>query len=196
MMVAMRRIGHSNAAALPLHEGLRSTRLPADGIVTDRARQEAAGTMRDEKPPSLAALAYAHLHTDITSGQLAPGQKLLVAELSATYGIGLSPLRDALNRLCADGLAVKREQKGFFVADLDEAEFLQITNARLVLEETLLRLSIANGDSRWEETIVLAFYRLAKAGANDGSNIDFVLTPEWSFAHQEFHFALLAASSN
>jgi GntR family transcriptional regulator, carbon starvation induced regulator len=170
--------------------------LPADGIVTGIARQEATGTMRDEKPPSLAALAYAHLYTDITSGNLAPGQKLLVAELSATYGIGLSPLRDALNRLCADGLAVKREQKGFFVADLDEAEFLQITNARLVLEETSLRLSIANGDSRWEETIVLAFYRLAKAGANDGSNIDFVLTPEWSFAHQEFHFALLGASSN
>jgi GntR family carbon starvation induced transcriptional regulator len=147
----------------------------------------------EEKPSSLAALAYQKLHADITNGLLAPGQKLLVADLNERYGIGLSPLRDALNRLCADGLAVKREQKGFFVAALDEAAFLEITNARLVLEETALRLSIANGDAQWEESVVLAFYRLAKVGSSGGA---FILTPEWSVAHQDFHAVLWAACGN
>ncbi|BCJ89596.1 GntR family transcriptional regulator [Terrihabitans soli] len=147
----------------------------------------------DEKPVSLAALAYQKLHADITSGQLAPGQKLLVADLNERYGIGLSPLRDALNRLCADGLAVKREQKGFFVAALDEAAFLEITNARLVMEEAALRLSIANGDTAWEESVVLAFYRLAKVASGGGT---FMLTPEWSAAHQDFHTVLWAACEN
>jgi len=161
------------------------------------AKDYATEATHDEKPPSLAALAYGRLYADITSGRLAPGQKLLAAELSATYAVGLSPLRDALNRLCADGLAVKREQKGFFVADLDEGEFLQITNTRLVIEEAALRLSIAYGDEKWEEAIVLAFYRLAKTGGSgDDGNMDFMLTREWSTAHQEFHFALLAASGN
>lgn len=148
---------------------------------------------RTEKPSSLAAAAYQRLYVDITNGHLAPGQKLLAAELSARYEVGLSPLRDALNRLCADGLAVKREQKGFFVADLNEAEFLEITNARLVLEEAAVRLSIANGDARWEDAVVLAFHRLSKVAASGGQ---FVLTPEWSTYHQEFHFSLLAACQN
>ncbi|MCK0209721.1 GntR family transcriptional regulator [Starkeya koreensis] len=146
------------------------------------------------KPASLAALAYDQVYTDIMNGSLEPGRKLLVADLHAAYGIGLSPLRDALNRLCADGLVRKHEQKGFFVADLDEAELLEITNVRLVLEETALRLSILHGDTAWEERIVIAFYRLSKAASTDAG--DYLLTPAWSSAHQEFHFALLEACRN
>lgn len=150
--------------------------------------------LKAAKPASLAALAYDQLYNDIMAGVLEPGRKLLVADLHATYRIGLSPLRDALNRLCADGLVVKREQKGFCVADLDERELLDITNLRLVLEETALRLSILNGDADWEERIVVAFYRLSKAGSSEGDN--FALTPAWSKAHQDFHFALLSACGN
>ncbi len=147
----------------------------------------------DKKPGSIAELAYGLLYADITNGRMAPGQKLLPAELSEKYSVGLSPLRDALNRLCANGLAVKREQKGFFVADIDEAEFLKITDARLVVEEAALRLSIAKGDQRWEDSVVLAFHRLAKVATVGGK---FVLTPEWSTSHQEFHFSLIAACDN
>lgn len=145
------------------------------------------------KPASLATLAYEQVYRDIMNGSLEPGRKLMVADLHAAYGIGLSPLRDALNRLCADGLVRKHEQKGFSVADLDEAELLDITNVRLVLEESALRLSILHGDTQWEERIVIAFYRLSKAAATDA---DYLLTPAWSTAHQEFHFALLEACGN
>ncbi|MCS0496050.1 FCD domain-containing protein [Ancylobacter sp. MQZ15Z-1] len=146
-----------------------------------------------DRPPSLAMAAYRQLYRDITNGTLAPGRKLPVGELHATYGIGFSPMRDALNRLCAEGLVEKREQRGFFVADLNEDVFLQITNARLVLEETALRLSIAAGDVAWGESVILAFYHLSRAARDETS---FVLTPEWSAAHREFHFALLAGCGN
>ena len=197
MVVAAPRVRNSGVVTASLGSGARSTGRRADGIVNSMAKDEATEPALEEKPSSLAALAYGRLYSDITSGKLAPGQKLLAAELSAAYAVGLSPLRDALNRLCADGLAVKREQKGFFVADLDEGEFLQITNTRLVIEEAALRLSIAYGDTKWEEAIVLAFYRLAKAGGSgDNGDMDFMLTRDWSAAHQEFHFALLAACRN
>ena len=38
----------------------------------------------------------ARLREDILSGQLAASQKLRVRELSARYGVGASPLREAL----------------------------------------------------------------------------------------------------
>lgn len=148
-----------------------------------------------DKPASLAALAYKQLYRDIMDGGLEPGRKLLVADLHETYDIGLSPLRDALNRLCADGLVEKREQKGFFVCGLNEGELLDITNLRLVLEETALRLAIQNGGTEWEEKIVLAYYRLSKA-ATAGEGEHFALTPAWSQAHEEFHFGLLNACHN
>jgi DNA-binding GntR family transcriptional regulator len=165
-------------------KNLSVTDWPARGLASEAGR-----------PASLAAQAYDQLYGDIIAGVLEPGGKLLASDLQANYGIGLSPLRDALNRLCADGLVEKREQKGFFVSKLDEAELLEITNLRLVLEETALRLAILQGDAEWEERIVLAFYRLSKA-ASAGTATDFVLTPAWSIAHQEFHFALLSACGN
>jgi GntR family carbon starvation induced transcriptional regulator len=143
---------------------------------------------------TLALTAYERLRRDVTEGVLEPGMKLRVAELHDRYQIGLSPLREALSRLCSDGLVVKRERQGFYVSELDEKEFMKITNTRLVLEETALRLSFSNGGERWEESILLAFHRLSKAG--DGGGHDYMLQPDWARFHQEFHTALLAACDN
>jgi GntR family carbon starvation induced transcriptional regulator len=150
--------------------------------------------MTSKRSATKALTAYERLRGDVTQGVLVPGMKLRVAELHARYQIGLSPLREALSRLCSDGLVVKRERQGFYVSDLDEKEFMQITNTRLVLEETALRLSFANGGERWEETILLAFHRLSKAGERGGD--DYMLQPDWARFHQEFHAALLAACDN
>jgi GntR family transcriptional regulator, carbon starvation induced regulator len=150
--------------------------------------------MASRSSATLALTAYERLRRDVTNGVLAPGAKLRVAELHDHYQIGLSPLREALSRLCSDGLVVKRERQGFYVSELDEKEFMQITNTRLVLEETALRLSFANGGARWEEAILLAFHRLSKAG--EGSGDDYMLQPDWARFHQEFHTALLSACDN
>lgn len=150
--------------------------------------------MASKNSATLALTAYQRLHRDVTDGVLAPGAKLRVAELHDRYQIGLSPLREALSRLCSDGLVIKRERQGFYVSELDEKEFMQITNTRLVLEETALRLSFCNGGERWEETILLAFHRLSKA--SEGSGDDYMLKPDWARYHQEFHAALLSACDN
>lgn len=150
--------------------------------------------MTSKNSATLALTAYERLRRDVTEGVLTPGAKLRVAELHDRYHIGLSPLREALSRLCSDGLVLKRERQGFYVSELDEKEFMQIINTRLVLEETALRLSFCNGGARWEEAIVLAFHRLSKAG--EGSGDDYTLQPDWARFHKEFHTALLAACDN
>jgi len=150
--------------------------------------------MASKNSATLALTAYERLRRDVTDGVLVPGAKLRIAELHDRYQIGLSPLREALSRLCSDGLVVKRERQGFYVSELDEKEFMQITNTRLVLEETALRLSFCNGGERWEEAILLAFHRLSKAG--EGGGDDYMLRPDWARFHQEFHAALLSACDN
>ena len=53
---------------------------------------------------SLASTAYERLRFDIISGVFPPETKLLIRELCTRYAIGLSPIREALNRVSRDGL--------------------------------------------------------------------------------------------
>ena len=47
---------------------------------------------------TLASTAYERLREDIISAQFSPGQKLAIQHLCERYGMGLSPMREALNR--------------------------------------------------------------------------------------------------
>ena len=49
---------------------------------------------------TIAELAYRRIRQDILWGRFAPGSPLRSDELRARYGIGVSPLREALTRLC------------------------------------------------------------------------------------------------
>jgi len=84
---------------------------PNDEVLTriaELAEQEPAGT--------LASSVYDRLRGDILSGSLPPGEKLRTEALRSRYEVGNSPIREALNRLSADGLVTREDQKGFRVA--------------------------------------------------------------------------------
>jgi DNA-binding GntR family transcriptional regulator len=69
---------------------------------------------------------------------------------------------------------------------------MELTRTRCWLEEIALRESIANGDSAWEERIVLAFHWLARA-ARSKEESDQSTSPEWEEHHHQFHLALISA---
>ena len=54
-----------------------------------------------------ASSVYDRLQADILSGKLRPGLKLRLKELIEMYETGNSPLREALNRLSANGMVVR-----------------------------------------------------------------------------------------
>jgi GntR family carbon starvation induced transcriptional regulator len=147
----------------------------------------------DENTGSLTSRAYVSLRTDIIEGTLGPGTKLKVEELRKRYGVGASPVREALSLLTSDGLIDRIDQRGFRVADVTNEGFADILKARCWLEELALRESIKHGDSEWEETVVLAFYRLSREPRSIGDSKTFVTNPEWDNLHQAFHHQLLAA---
>jgi len=139
-----------------------------------------------------ASSVYDRLRADILIGKLQPGAKLRLKDLIEKYDTGNSPLREALNRLSANGMVVREENRGFRVPPAEKKELEELTRTRCWLEEIALRESIANGDSDWEERIVLAFHWLARA-ARSTRESDKHTSPEWEEHHREFHLALISA---
>lgn len=142
-----------------------------------------------------ASSVYDRLQADILTGQLRPGRKLRLKELIEKYDTGNSPLREALNRLSANGMVVREENRGFSVSPANTDELLELTRTRCWLEEIALRKSIANGDAAWEERIVLAFHWLTRA-ARGNQEAEKHTSPEWEEHHRDFHLALISACNS
>lgn len=142
---------------------------------------------------TLASSVYHELLVDILEGKLKPGHKLRLQALKDDYKVGNSPLREALNRLSANGMVVREENKGFRVSPASVEELQELVTTRCWLEEIAIRESIKNADDAYDERIVLAFHRLSKITPNEDGSWD---SPEQENKHREFHQALLSACSS
>ncbi len=142
-----------------------------------------------------ASSVFDRLQADILTGKLKPGLKLRLKDLIEQYDTGNSPLREALNRLSANGMVLREENRGFRVPPASNQELAELTRTRCWLEEIALRESIANGDTAWEERIVLAFHWLNRAARIDGEDAKY-RSPVWEEHHREFHQALISACNS
>ncbi len=156
-----------------------------DSSTLSTARDEAANAR------TLASQAHDLLRRDILSGTLAPGQRLRTKDLQARYGLGLSPLRESLQRLSAEGIVVNDTQRGFAVAPVSVAELRDLTVARTALESTMLPMAMQLGSADWEGDIVAAFHRLSRTPLphDPAAMADASL---WELRHRSFHHALVA----
>jgi GntR family transcriptional regulator, carbon starvation induced regulator len=139
---------------------------------------------------TLTEVAIQRLTADIVDGVLVPEQKLLIAELKKTYGMGASPLREALARLSSLGFVVFDRRRGFRVAPISKDDLEDITLTRQVLETTALRRAMALGGDEWEVGIVTAYARLQRVVARcieGGEGAD-----DLEATHKQFHTALIA----
>jgi DNA-binding GntR family transcriptional regulator len=141
---------------------------------------------------TLASTLYDQLRSDLLDGVLAPGSRLAIEALCERYVASPTPLREALNRLTADGLVQRREQRGFAVAAISQNDLLEITRTRCWLEEIALRESIADGRGDWEERVLLAHHRLHRI-PRSLEEARFDDNPEWEPQHRQFHRTLLSA---
>lgn len=90
--------------------------------------------------------AYATLLDDIQSGVLPAGAVLAEVEQAERLGVSRTPMREALRRLAAEGLAVQQSPRVTVVADLDADDIRALFEIRRALEETSARLAAARGD--------------------------------------------------
>jgi DNA-binding GntR family transcriptional regulator len=94
---------------------------------------------------STPALVADQLREAIARGILAPGTQLGEMELASQLGVSRGPLREAMQRLVAEGLLRSERHRGIFVRDLDDEDVRDIYLARLAVEQAAGRL-ILNSD--------------------------------------------------
>lgn len=93
------------------------------------------------KPVSKAAAAYDSLRRSIVRGELRPGQRVTLKVLSELLGMSLTPVREALNRLVAEGYAVHDPHHGTFIAEQSRGRIEQVYRLRAVLESMAVGLA-------------------------------------------------------
>jgi len=134
-------------------------------------------------PASATQRAYQNLRQKIINGDIAPGERLKVEMLKTLLDTGASPIREALSLLTSDQLVERIDQRGFRSASVSKQHFQEILMLRCQLEDLAIRGSIQNGDTQWEENLVLSHHRLEQAERGD--------TDQREFHHRTFHESLL-----
>ncbi|MBE1495407.1 DNA-binding GntR family transcriptional regulator [Amycolatopsis lexingtonensis] len=144
---------------------------------------------------SLAVSVYTRLRSAILNGELAPGERLKAADLSAGHGVSLSVVREALGLLAAKDLVQVDRNRGFRVTPLSMRALADLTEARAINEGSALRLSVQRGDVTWESEVLAAHHRLAgQPMLLPGPPVR--RNEEWARAHLEFHHTLIKACGN
>lgn len=96
---------------------------------------------------SLSDTAYQSLRRSITAGELRPGDRLREGELAASLGISRTPLREALQRLEAEGLISAAPRRGLVVTQIEREEIAQLYAVREVLEGLAGRMAAQHASS-------------------------------------------------
>ena len=142
--------------------------------------------------PTLSEAAARRLRQDILGGGLPPASRLRLRDLSARYGLGATPLREALARLAAEGFVVLEGQKGFSVPPVTRAHLLDVTRSRQIVEPEALTLAMQAGGAAWEDEIVTALSLLRhEIGRRDAASEAWL--DAYEARHHRFHRALIAA---
>lgn len=151
---------------------------------------------RQRRSETHVSLITKELRQSIISGEIPPGGKLKVRELAERFGVGLSPVRESLNRLSREWLVHHNELRGFSVSPVSEQDLDELIKARCWLNERALRESIAGGDAAWEEGVLIAYHRLSRIPHHDLADgttqnpADY--NPAWETAHRAFHRSLIS----
>jgi DNA-binding GntR family transcriptional regulator len=130
---------------------------------------------------------YARLRDMILFGHLAPGAPVTIQGLITDLGAGMTPVREAIRRLTAEGALLPQGNRRVAVPELSAEMLEQVAFARLAIEPKLAelaasRLTPAQVDRL--EAIDGAVNRAIEAGK----------LPDYLAANHAFHFALYEAA--
>jgi len=90
--------------------------------------------LKDFLKISLVDLVAGQIRAGIFSGKYLPGQKLIVRELSEDLGVSHTPVKDALNRLTAEGLVEAFPGRSMVVRSFTNDELIESMSVRLMCE--------------------------------------------------------------
>jgi GntR family carbon starvation induced transcriptional regulator len=147
-----------------------------------------AGIDADKNPTQ----AIAHwLRRDIVRGVFAPFERLKVEQLTQFYGVGHSPVREAILLVSARGLIEHEHNKGYRVAGVSLADYNDLIDIYRRTYQLALEMAVERGGEEWEERVVLALHRSLKV-----SKVMTDADPEarelWQQAYKSLHEEILS----
>lgn len=132
---------------------------------------------------------FARLLEDIAGGRFGPGEKLLIDELAEAYGVSITPVRDALNRLETHGVIMKVPYHGYFVRSFEPREVRDLYEVRAGLEALAISLACERITSEQ-----LARLRELNGSAEEALAADDLL--RYQATNQAIHALIFEASGN
>lgn len=130
---------------------------------------------------------YARLRDMVLYGHLEPGQPVTIQGLVADLGAGMTPVREAIRRLMAEGALLPQGNRRVAVPQLSADMLDQVAFARLAIEPKLAELAAPR----------LTGDRIDQLEAIDGAvnrAIDAGKLSDYLTANHAFHFAIYEAA--
>ena len=140
------------------------------------------------KAASLGKQVRDELRTAIMAGRFRPGEKLTIRAVASALGVSLTPAREALYNLAAEGALELAANGSVYVPTLTVERVRELTKIRLALEGLAAREAaerIADRDIARAEKL-----NSALVAADGGKNYAEVFRLNW-----QFHFAIYGASA-
>ena len=107
---------------------------------------------------------YQQLRDAILKGELKPGSRLLVLELSARFGVSQAPVREALGRLRQEGLILSEDNKGSVVSDISIEEIQELYELRQLIEGYAVRETLKTMDPADIDKLEQIYKEMKQAG--------------------------------
>lgn len=85
---------------------------------------------------------YRAIKDDINNFRLNPDEFIVEREMAERYGVSKAPVREALHRLCREGRLISYPRKGYLIVSLNEMEFYQTQQLRLINEGFAVRILV------------------------------------------------------
>ena len=142
-----------------------------------------------EDPRSLTEKAYQLLVYKITRLELQPGFALAEKVLVETLGIGRTPIREALQRLSAEGLVVHLPNRGMFVTEINASNTQYVYEFRVLIDGEAARLSALRASKKDVRDLMTLHLRMAES--IDADDVDAFVECD-----RQFYAALARAAQN
>jgi DNA-binding GntR family transcriptional regulator len=118
----------------------------------------------DQHAETLTEQAYRVIEEQIVTLSLKPGKFVSEQTLSATYGFGRTPIREALQRLAREGLITIMPRKGILVSDINPRNQLLLLEVRRELERLLSRSGAQRASKKQRERLLEIAQGMDRAG--------------------------------
>ncbi|MEM9578967.1 MAG: GntR family transcriptional regulator [Pseudomonadota bacterium] len=106
------------------------------------------------------ALVYRQLRSMVERFDFKPESQINEVALAKKFGTSRTPVREALNRLVAEGYLTFQARRGFFVKPFNPDEVIALYETRVAIETEMIRLALARNSHDGLDALIFDLDRI------------------------------------